>query len=57
MPASTLVSTSGFGLAATHIQENAWFADLPAFPVDFPLRHPPHRRWDFDADQYSANIF
>ena len=57
MPASNLVSNIGFGSAATHTQESTWFTDLPAFPMDFPLRHPHQMEWDFDADQYSASYF
>ena len=41
LPSVNLVSNIGFDQNATHTVHDSRFAELPAEPMNFPLRHPP----------------
>jgi hypothetical protein len=58
-----LVSNIGYGDSATNLRDvNDPFANLPAQPMEFPLRHPPQievleaaeqATWDIAAAQFA----
>jgi hypothetical protein len=41
MPNINLISNIGFGVGATHTTEQSQFANIPALPINFPLKHSP----------------
>jgi hypothetical protein len=49
------VTNIGFDERAVHAKdpEDA-LANLPALPMEFPLRHPPYMVRDFAADRYDT---
>lgn len=50
-PRENLVSNIGFGRAATHtFDSNSRFANIPAKPMSFPLRHPTEVAPDQERD-------
>jgi hypothetical protein len=57
MPKSNMVSNIGFGQGATHTQNISWLASLPTLAMDFPLRHPINKTWDYGADSITSRIF
>ncbi len=54
LPEVNLVSNIGFGDTATHTKNSdSTAANIPTFPIQFPLRHPPYMVRHRDADQYT----
>ena len=52
VPDRNLVSNIGWGPEGTqHKAANHILADLPAHPMEFPLRHPPEIAADLDSDR------
>ena len=57
VPATNLVSNIGFGPAALHTKAaNHPVANLPAGPMEFPLRHPPTLAIDDALDAHFARL-
>lgn len=54
VPYQNLVSNIGFGAGATHTRETHPLADLPVFPMNFPLVHPPAIARDAAADERTS---
>lgn len=53
VPSANLVSNIGMGVDATHtLDRHHPFADLPTFPLAFPLRHPSMVARDRAADEW-----
>lgn len=53
-PARNLVSNIGFGADATHTHEATPLANLPVYPMKFPLNHPYTMNQELFADEYST---
>jgi hypothetical protein len=53
-PANNLVSNIGFGEGATHTVGASRLAELPTFPMEFPLRHPRVIARDLAADHLAG---
>jgi hypothetical protein len=51
-PNTNLVSNIGFGPRSTHTRRDNFTANLPVFPMEFPLRHPPFVIRDRSADRF-----
>jgi len=52
LPSTNLITNIGFGADATHTKRiDDERAFVPAVPMEFPLRHPPHMIRDVDADR------
>lgn len=53
IPDRNLISNIGFGKNATHTKnEDHEYASLPVTPMEFPLKHPPHKLVNRTADDY-----
>ena len=53
LPNINLVTNIGFGNEGTHTKGNtSKVANLPAYKIEFPLKHPPYIIRDMVADQY-----
>jgi len=59
LPKKNLVSNIGFSKEATHTKEyNDLLAELPVYPIDYPLIHPKKIVSNFEADFFTTeNIF
>lgn len=56
-PKCNLVSNIGHGNNATHTKDtNSYFANLPRFDLDFPLKHPTHIARNYNADVFVQRI-
>lgn len=56
IPNVNLISNIGFRSDATHTKnESDRFGDLPVYPMDFPLQHPPVISRDVGADLYTEH--
>jgi hypothetical protein len=53
-PSKNLVTNIGFGPDATHTHGDSPLANLPVFPMQFPLKSPPNKTIDKLADDYSS---
>jgi hypothetical protein len=54
LPNINLVTNIGFGNEGTHTKGNtSKVANLPAYKIEFPLKHPPYIIRDMIADQYT----
>ena len=55
-PERNLISNIGFGAQATHTKENYnSIAELPVFPMEFPMKHPEKIKQHTEADQFYLN--
>lgn len=53
IPESNLISNIGFGKNATHTKnKDHEFASLPVTQIEFPLKHPPHKLVNRQADDH-----
>jgi hypothetical protein len=55
-PRVNLVSNIGFGADATHTMGKCAVTDVPAEPVEFPLRHPPFIIPDRRAERIMSKL-
>ena len=53
MPSKNLIRNIGFGLGATHTKYRSPLADLPIYPMKFPLLHPPRVEIDVSSDRHT----
>jgi hypothetical protein len=53
LPTVNLVSNIGFGAQATHTKVKGRLAEVPTYPMVFPLRHPPLVIRDAQADRFT----
>jgi hypothetical protein len=51
LPKVNLVTNIGFGATATRTRGNTMLNGLEVYPMEFPLRHPPHMIPDWRADR------
>lgn len=56
VPRVNLVTNAGFGDQSTHTRALTAFANVPAVPMQFPLRHPPLVVPDTRADAYTQKL-
>jgi hypothetical protein len=57
-PEVNLVSNIGFGSDSTHTDDaSSSIANMPTFPMKFPLRHPEHVVRNYAADQFLSSIY
>lgn len=58
MPKVNLISNIGFGESATHTkQQKHKSANLPTYPIEFPLTHPDKKTTNQIADDYTMKQF
>lgn len=57
LPAANLVSNVGFTADATHTTTAGPLSNMPTYPMQFPLRHPPYMLRDHVADAHTETIF
>lgn len=58
MPRVNLISNIGFGRDSTHTRQDAAtneLANLPTYPIDFPLVHPPEKKINAQAVDYLSD--
>jgi hypothetical protein len=57
VPRVNLITNIGFGdPSSTHTRSRSPFGDVPAVPMQFPLRHPPLVIPDTRADAYTQKL-
>ena len=57
-PEVNLVSNIGFGNDSTHTADpTSSIANLPTFPIAFPLQHPGYVIRNYEADQFLSKIY
>ena len=53
IPAANLVSNIGYGPDATHSKDpNDYFANVPTYEIEFPLKHPDKIYRNYKADEF-----
>lgn len=53
LPSVNMISNIGFDANATHTTGDSELANLPTYPISFPLKHPPGIFKNVQADRFS----